>query len=126
MVADRLRAVFRRLVLVFMMCLLPLQWSWAAAASVCQHESSGKAHFGHHEHQHAHTGEHADGSSHDGPAAEHPDCQVCHGIGVACLAPLEGGDNTWAVSPPQPHYARVLPEPPVESLLRPPLKTLVA
>lgn len=121
----RLRAVFRRFVLVFMMCLLPLQWSWAAAASVCEHESGGKAHFGHHEHQHADdTG--SDAGSHSGPAAEHPDCQVCHGVGAACVAPFEGNAHLWAARAPYPDYARVLPDPPVESFLRPPLSPLVA
>ncbi len=39
-----------RLLLVFMLCVLPLQASWAAAAGYCGHEQ-GKAaqHFGHHD-----------------------------------------------------------------------------
>lgn len=106
-----------------MMCLLPLQWGWAAAASVCEHESSGAAHFGHHDHEHL--GEAGDDSQ-GGPAAEHPDCQVCHGIGAACLEPFDGGAPLWAAGASLPDYARVLPEPPVESFLRPPLSTLVA
>ena len=43
----------RRLVLLFLMLVLPLQWSWAAVASVCQHETGSAAqHLGHHAHEH--------------------------------------------------------------------------
>lgn len=45
--------MLRRLVLVLMMCMLPLQMAWAVAGQYCEHES-GKAaqHFGHHDHAH--------------------------------------------------------------------------
>lgn len=44
----------RRLVFICMMLLLPLQWSWAAAATYCAHETGVAAkHVGHHEHQHS-------------------------------------------------------------------------
>jgi len=43
----------KRLILIFLLALLPLHMSWAAVGSYCQHEN-GKAaqHFGHHEHKH--------------------------------------------------------------------------
>jgi hypothetical protein len=127
----------RRFILVFMMCLLPLQWSWAAAASVCAHERE-QTHFGHHEH------EHVDGqgavqvqAGHDAPApadaaqaaddqppeapGEHPDCHTCHGIGAACLARCEPAPAVWQGGSPPLAYGRALPEPPVDTLLRPPL-----
>ena len=43
----------RRFVLLFLMLILPLQWSWAAVASVCRHETGSAAqHLGHHDHEH--------------------------------------------------------------------------
>ena len=47
-------AAMRRFVLLFLMLILPLQWSWAAVASVCRHETGSAAqHLGHHVHEHA-------------------------------------------------------------------------
>jgi hypothetical protein len=45
--------MLRRVVLLFMILLLPFQMSWAMAGAYCEHES-GKAaqHFGHHDHVH--------------------------------------------------------------------------
>ena len=46
--------------------MLPLQFSWAAVATYCGHESqAGTGHFGHHDHEH-----HADAGSNAGPAAD--------------------------------------------------------
>ena len=44
----------RRLFIVFLMFLLPLQSVWSAAATICSHEKtqSGERHFGHHEAHH--------------------------------------------------------------------------
>lgn len=43
----------RRFLLIFMVVMMPLQLSWAAVSSYCQHESGAAAkHLGHHEHQH--------------------------------------------------------------------------
>ncbi len=44
----------RRLFIVFLMFLLPLQSVWSAAATVCSHEKTqaGERHFGHHEVHH--------------------------------------------------------------------------
>lgn len=116
----------RRFILVFMMLLLPLQWSWAAAASVCGHES-GNAHFGHHEHQHA--GDVQAGDAQDlaaEPPGEHPDCHSCHGVGAACIARADKPLMAWLSGTLLPEYGRALPEPPVESFLRPPLTAFVA
>lgn len=111
----------RRLVLVFTMLLLPLQWSWAAAASVCGHES-GNSHFGHHEHQHAGAAAQADAEDPpDEAPGDHPDCHACHGIGAACIGCVDGGLSVRQGDPPLPEYGRALPEPPVDNLLRPPL-----
>jgi hypothetical protein len=42
----------KRVFLVILILLLPLQLSWAAVASYCQNEvSQARVHFGHHEHK---------------------------------------------------------------------------
>jgi hypothetical protein len=114
----------RRLVLIVMMCLLPLQWSWAAAASLCEHES-GSTHFGHHEHKHVSAADatpgDAGGELHEGASWNHPDCQSCHGVGAAVVSDALARLASWTSSASLPAYRRVLPEPPVASLLRPPL-----
>ena len=57
----------RRFLAIFLLALLPLQFSWAAVASYCEHETQGSGHFGHHDHGHAH---HAGAISDAGPAAD--------------------------------------------------------
>lgn len=114
----------RRLILVFFMVLLPLQWSWAAAARGCQHEAGG-SHFGHHQHEHAAD----DGPDHSGqdegafstPATgEHPDCQSCHGLGTICMAaPSQGGLLSLQGAPPSVR-GQSCATPPIYGLLRPP------
>ena len=43
----------RRWFTIFLLILLPFQFTWAAAAVYCQHEKSATArHIGHHEHEH--------------------------------------------------------------------------
>jgi hypothetical protein len=43
----------RGFILVLLVCLLPLQFSWAAVAPYCGHEASPQAqHVGHHAHEH--------------------------------------------------------------------------
>src|SRR5690606_360663 len=116
----------RRFILIFLMVLLPFQWSWAAAASVCEHESKG-GHFGHHEHKHSdslHIAAEPDEADGKAPSF-HPDCQVCHGIGTACVPSSAAASTAWSSAQPPPSYGRNIPEPPVEGFLRPPL-TLVA
>ncbi|UXH77394.1 cobalt-zinc-cadmium resistance protein [Roseateles amylovorans] len=47
----------RRWIHVFLLLVLPLQFSWGVAATYCQHEASPRAaHFGHHTHQHRDSG----------------------------------------------------------------------
>jgi hypothetical protein len=57
----------RRFLAMVLLALLPLQFSWAAVASYCEHETQGAGHFGHHDHDHAH---HAGASRDAGPAAD--------------------------------------------------------
>ena len=112
----------RRFLLIFMMCLLPLQWSWAAAARVCEHEQEA-AHFGHHVHQHDSSAEApAEGKSAVAPEAlqPHPDCHTCHGIGVGYLAAPDAAHPPWPAGFVRPYGSTGFPEPPPGSLLRPP------
>lgn len=80
-------SAMRRLFLILLLAMLPLQFSWAVAASYCQHEQ-GKAvtHFGHHAHNHAGNAD-SDGE----PAKKSQpdnDCCICHlaGTNVVPLA----------------------------------------
>jgi len=68
----------------FLLLLVPLQISWAATASYCQHEPSRTAqHFGHHTHQH----QTPDGSTLGSMLGVDVDCTSCH---AGCLAALHG------------------------------------
>ncbi len=70
---------------VFLICLMPLQFSWAAISAYCEHETQSAAHHvGHHEHQHEtnqSTGDVEFGSESKSVSFD-PDCGVCH---AGCL-----------------------------------------
>lgn len=76
-----------RWVIVFMLALLPLQFSWAAAASYCLHERapSKVQHLGHHEHQHQVDDARAQPTKAGDSGMDIPDadCCLCHGLGIA-------------------------------------------
>lgn len=85
--SDRLRPV-RQLLAIFLLAFLPLQFSWAAVASYCAHETqAGADHFGHHE-NHADAGSVADRATspvstsdvegETAPGAMELDCGHCH------------------------------------------------
>jgi hypothetical protein len=78
---DMISAV-KRLLLIVLLALLPLQFSWAAAAAYCQHEADPSTqHFGHHAHQHEAKPDLPDDAD---PATNvHADCMYCH---LACQA----------------------------------------
>ena len=70
----------RRLVLICVMLLLPVQWTWAAAAAYCAHEPSPSSwHIGHHEHVHKSS---SAGDSKKAQSAKAGaldlDCEYCH------------------------------------------------
>ncbi|PLP96540.1 cation efflux protein, CzcI family [Cupriavidus pauculus] len=77
----------RRLLLVFLSILLPLQFAWAGAAAYCAHESADQpaamtSHFGHHTHEHgsdAHKASKTAGKA-AAKSANLPDgdCTACH------------------------------------------------
>lgn len=70
----------RRWFTIFLLIFLPLQATWAAAGSYCQHETGVAAqHFGHHEHRHQ--GSQSDeGKAKNSKAvfAVDGDCDFCH------------------------------------------------
>lgn len=69
----------RRLVLICMMLLLPVQWTWSATASYCAHETGlASNHFGHHDHQHKVSSNEATKDSKTAPAGLDTDCHYCH------------------------------------------------
>ncbi|RZL38374.1 MAG: hypothetical protein EOP35_05950 [Rubrivivax sp.] len=89
----------RRWLTIFLLVLLPLQFSWGAAAAYCQHESAGAArHLGHHPHEHkAEVGktslsDAAQLEAHKAHKAGQPcdsDCAFCHlGSATALIAAL--------------------------------------
>ncbi len=76
----------RRWLAILIMVCLPLQFSWAAVSSYCQHETGAAVHhIGHHDHAgHSHASKtadpagkgQADGSA---PSVSGLDCGHCHG-----------------------------------------------
>lgn len=72
-------ALMRRVLILVLAWVLPLQFAWAGVATYCQHETGLAAtHFGHHEHQH-HGGANADVSKLGKtqiPGGD-ADCQMC-------------------------------------------------
>lgn len=115
----------RRLLLIVLMCVLPLQWSWAAAASICEHEeelAAAAVHLGHHAHEHQAPAAQPDSEALDGKMlGDHPDCQSCHGMGT----PLVGAETplsfAWHGAMRFPPYVTVIPHRSPDTLLRPPL-----
>lgn len=95
----------RRCLAIVLLALLPLQFSWAAVAVYCGHESAVRAaHFGHHTHQHpADAGADAADKSKKAEAAsaakkadagssmhgQHPDCGQCQGCTAVLPLPAD-------------------------------------
>lgn len=120
--AARLRRM-RRWLAIFLLCLLPLQTSWAAVAVYCGHEADAQAsHPGHHDHQHAGQPDEAPQAGKSTAAGVDIDCGHCHGScasltdaaehpaplvrGMQPVATLEGRLRTLAPSPPErPQWA---------------------
>lgn len=94
----------KKLILIFLLCIVPLQFAWAAAGAYCQHEQgTSSSHFGHHAHSHDGKHDAADGKTKAGKV--HLDCSSCHASGGAILL----GDATLAPLPCAPTYAEPRP-----------------
>lgn len=85
-----------RWLLIVLMVLLPAQFSWAAAAPYCAHESDPTSfHIGHH--AHVHRGSSADAqqtpaapdeeTSKGALGSDHSDCHCCHGVAGQLASP---------------------------------------
>jgi hypothetical protein len=99
----------RRWLQIFLLFLLPFQFSWAASAAYCQHERDAQPrHWGHHEHE-------PDASSHGSARADDTqkspatqpnavlgDCAACH-LGHAQHLPSAAGQGQGL-----PAFARTL------------------
>lgn len=79
----------RRFLTVLLLLVLPLQLSWAAAASYCQHGGAAEVagHLGHHAHQHVQgadlaAAEEAPQNGDDKAPCVDDDCAYCH---LGCL-----------------------------------------
>jgi hypothetical protein len=86
----------KRYLAIFLLVLLPLQFSWAAMAGYCEHETAvSSKHPGHHSHDHA-SAEHPETAQSAEPSAcmDH-DCATCH---LGCAAALVSDLNTTTVS----------------------------
>jgi len=117
----------QRIVLVLLLMLLPVQWTWAAAASICRHETSIHAnHFGHHEHRHDHTTsvtlsvDVADDIQGQSDSGVHADCATCHAAVPGLMMPpaivLGEQSPLLALTPYQRSVTTGVPE----RLIRPP------
>ncbi len=103
----------RRWLLIFLVVLLPMQLSWAAVASYCQHESSATTttqHVGHHEHQHeadaAFTDNSEKSASTTATGAVDVDCGTCHA--GCCTAMLQSLNLIMAKLPFETHSISAL------------------
>jgi hypothetical protein len=67
--------VVKKLFLILLLTILPIQYAWSMAAVYCQHETSKVTHFGHHGHQHQ---AQSDDGADQGKLSKHGDCEVCH------------------------------------------------
>jgi hypothetical protein len=111
----------RRWFAILLLAVLPFQFSWAAVAAYCGHESGQQAqHLGHHAHQHTGPDAAELGSApadHKAPAGADVDCGQCHGtcanlpapvgtlpaplLAPHAVPPVEGAVRTLAQSPPE-------------------------
>jgi hypothetical protein len=86
----------KRLLAVFLLLILPLHLSWAAATSYCQHESNQTVHhFGHHTHPHQGS---ADENNDAGKSllSVHGDCSICH---LSCAAAAVSVQSVSVMAP---------------------------
>lgn len=115
MAVDTLHRV-RRLFVILLMIVLPVQFTWAAASGFCGHESGIAAkHFGHHEHKHSGQAQTKETKA---ASLSHADCEMCHfGFSVPSVDVLITADsppNQDVFAEPLEHASHIpgLPERP--------------
>jgi hypothetical protein len=100
----------RRWLLIFVLALLPLQFSWAAVARYCGHEighdaaAASSTHLGHHSHDH----EAASGDPTPNAAEVDDDCASCH-LGCAQPIPMDHSSAMPALDAPRVARPHVMP-----------------
>ena len=109
----------RKFLILFLLVLMPLQLTWAAVASYCQHETGAAAqHFSHHTHQHQ--GQPVDapradkGAASGNPSMADLDCAVCHATCAAAPLPAAAqlacpSISSWGASPYRLHHSAAPP-----------------
>ncbi|NEX63319.1 cation efflux protein, CzcI family [Noviherbaspirillum galbum] len=116
----------RRLLIIFMLMVVPFQLSWGQAAAYCKHETNpAVSHFGHHVHQHTAGGEASKAATLKVQLGDDSDCATCvlAGVGIAPSSEfsLPAGESTaiaqseaspllasWRARPPErPQWHRV-------------------
>lgn len=105
----------KKLLLILLLTILPIQYSWSMAAVYCQHEPGKVSHFGHHTHQHQ--AQPDDGADKSKPSKIHTDCEVCHHAVQASAPAADGVAMTQAVSthappPPSQYLSHIAEGPP--------------
>lgn len=82
-----------RWLFVFLLIVVPLQLTWAAAGGYCEHEQgAASGHFGHHAHSHDASMWPAAGAEPEDnapPGSHHADCGYCHLSASKAVAPSE-------------------------------------
>lgn len=122
----------RRLILIVMMLVLPLQYSWAAVAAVSAHavQMDAEGHLGHHDDHHEHGAASgqvsaAEAAVADASAVDHDDGSNCHSHGHSHGSDALSVD--WSLGVPEcdgtlaAHGMRHMPAVHPDELLRPPL-----
>ncbi|ELX11408.1 hypothetical protein DUF2946 [Janthinobacterium sp. HH01] len=94
----------KKFLLILLLTILPIQYSWSMAAVYCQHEPAPVTHFGHHGHHHQAQAD--DGADKTKPVKVHSDCEVCH---HAVQASLPGGAALALAVAPDGHAPPLLP-----------------
>ncbi|MGI4848200.1 MAG: cation efflux protein, CzcI family [Janthinobacterium lividum] len=90
----------KKFLLIFLLIVLPVQYSWAAAVAYCTHEKEQSTHFGHHVHQHQ--GQKSDDNGSNKLVKVHSDCSVCQ---FAAHAPLTSFTPDIAIPVLVTHWA---------------------
>ncbi len=90
----------RRLLLLILLCLLPLQITWAVVADYCGHEQDKAAqHFGHHDDEHSVSSGASDDGKQPGQSLGHDHCHLSGFLGVLSrFAP-----TAYESAHPKPH-----------------------
>ena len=92
----------KRLFVLLVALLLPLQLAWGLAATYCQHETTaeGARHFGHHTHVHTEAKPDAGNKAAAGKLVADFDCGFCHASPAAALPAFEALPEAPATAAP--------------------------